>query len=97
MGWCYYDSKNEEKYRGRVIPIICITNEKVFISTNDCVRKSLELYNVKFNASSIHDVCKNKKEHHKHHIFKYIKDLTPEEYIKYDIENKLKKLNMGRS
>ena len=97
MGWCYYNSKYEERYRGKVIPIICITGGQVFVSTNDCVRRSLELYGIKFSANCIHKVCKNKYIHHNSHTFKYIKDLTEEEYIKYDIENKLKELHMERS
>lgn len=95
--WCDYNSKNEMRKNGARNgrasgnSIICITNNQVFSSGYDCSRKSLNLYGIQLSHQMLYYACKNKSSY-KGFIFKYIVDLTPEEYIKYDIENKLKEL-----
>jgi hypothetical protein len=72
--------------------IICLTTKEIFININSAKNK--------YNTSDIGQACKGKlKATGKHPVtgellqWKYISDLTKEEYIKYDIENKLKELH----
>lgn len=73
--------------------VICITTGKVFNSANSGGR----YYGLK-TYSDVSYACNGKKnscgklEDGTKLTWKYIEDLTEEEYIKYDIENKLKKL-----
>lgn len=99
LGWCIYNSKDEMKKSGSKqgfssgIPLICKSNGIIFNSLADCERKSEELFGVKLLNGELSAVCLGKKPQYKGYKFEYIKDLTPKEYIKYDIENKLKELN----
>lgn len=96
---CDYDSKiassqahsKSGKESGKLI--ICLTNEMIFDSARDCSRKSNEIFGVDIGWSAICAVCRGVHKHTKGYVFKYICDLTKEEYIKYNIENKLKNNN----
>lgn len=74
-------------------PIVCINNKMIFQSVSELERCSEELFGIKLHQGCISAVCNGKQKAHKGFEFKYIKALTKEEYIKYDIENKLKKLH----
>lgn len=72
-------------------PLICLDDFNVFFSINDCERKSKELYGVTMWHERLGKSCDNGTSYRGHN-FKFVKDLTKDEYIKYDIENKLNKL-----
>lgn len=97
-GWCEYDTTKimkENGYKTSLLknkPIICIENKKIFKSGTYCSNISLDIFGVKLNQSKISQVCLNKMKQTKGFTFKYIADLTPDEYIKFDIENKLKEI-----
>lgn len=99
ISWCDYNPIQVQKDNGRDVgllrsePIICIDTEQIFISSQDCSRKSINTFGTKLGQSNISLVCNGKQDNHKGLKFKKIKDLTKEEYGKYDIENKLKELN----
>lgn len=101
LEWCIYDSKKEKYMSGKISapskfkPTICLNNGMVFESSKDCSEKSLELFGIDIDETCISEVCRGKRKLTKGFSFKHIKDLTQEEYIKYDIENKLKKLHNG--
>ena len=84
-----HNKNRQSNYR----KVICITTGKVFNKIVDGAR----YYNC--NSDSITSCCKGrykscgKLEDGTKLQWKYIGDLTEEEYIKYDIENKLKDLN----
>ena len=93
IGWCYYNAEEESK-KGIANSKIVWSQDKniLFKSISDCERQSLKLFGVKITSASISAVCNNKQIETKGYQFKFISDLTPEEYIKYDIVNKLKEL-----
>lgn len=72
-------------------PIICLDNLLTFRGIRDCCKMSESIFNIKMNENSLCKSLSKGKTYH-NYKFKYIKDLTEEEYIKYDIENKLKEL-----
>jgi very-short-patch-repair endonuclease len=102
-GLCIYKPKEEHLISNRVNAqkykyitskvIICLDDEKIFYSVMDCDRQSEKLYNKHLDFRNISAVCNNKRNHTGNKHFKFISDLTPEEYIKYDIDNKLKELH----
>ena len=73
--------------------VICITTRKVFNSLTEATR----YYNC--SITGINSCCKGRQKSAgklldgTKLIWKYIEELTEEEYIKYDIENKLKELD----
>jgi hypothetical protein len=102
--WEDYIKMNENdifiKLREPLIPkynnykkLICITTNKIF----ETIKNASEYYNC--CSRNISKVCNGtlkhcgKLEDGTKLQWKYIKDLTQEEYIKYDIENKLKELH----
>jgi hypothetical protein len=101
-GWCTYDIENEKKLgnkkaikniiKNSTKPLICIETKDIYISASELDRKSESIFKTKLRQSLIQSVCIGKRKHHKGYTFKYILNLTSEEYIKYDIENKLKEL-----
>ena len=100
LGWCNYNPEKEKHMSGKISALakfkqtICLNNGMIFRSVKECSEKSLKLFGVQIPPSCIGEVCRGEKQKtHKIFIFKYIEDLTLEEYIKYDIENKLKDLN----
>lgn len=99
LGWCKYDSEKEKHMSGKISasakfkPTICLNNGFVFESAKECSEKSLELFGVHIDKTCIGEVCRGKRKLTKGFSFKHISDLTTEEYIKYDIENKLKELH----
>lgn len=72
---------------------LCMTTGKLFSSVSEIERVSEEIFGVKLLNSMLSETCNGKHKSYKGFKFKYIKDLTLEEYIKYDIENKLKELH----
>lgn len=97
VNWCEYNAKEEylkgvRKNKGAK-KVICLNNEVVFMSASSCAEQSLKIFNIRLFQSNISQVCAKRRKSHKGYTFKYIEDLTPEEYIKYDIENKLKELH----
>ncbi|WP_252251326.1 HTH domain-containing protein [Clostridium sp. VAP52] len=99
QGVCNYnpeDIKEIYKYRTEKLskPILCLNNQQVFKSATECSKKSEKIFNINIPAKRISDVCNNKKRYYKGYYFKFIKDLTDEEYIEYNIENELQKLKL---
>jgi len=98
--WIDYNAKEELYNRSYKLgklygkPIICITTGHVFSSSAELERQSKELFGVKLLNGNVIYVCLGKRNHHHNFKFKYIKDLNLEEYIKYDIENKLNNLKI---
>ena len=84
-----HNKKEQYKYK----QVICITTGKIFNKIVDGAR----YYNC--NSDNISSCCVGKRKtcgklkDGTKLVWKYINDLTDEEYIKYDIENKLNKLN----
>lgn len=74
-------------------PILCLNNMMIFENARDCCRQSFNLFKVEIGWSAICSVCRGSHNQTKGYKFRYISDLTQEEYIKYDIANKLKELN----
>jgi hypothetical protein len=102
LGWCDYNGKEEHLRSNKInsmntkkicsIPLICLDNREVFGSATSCSKSSIAILGISISQTSISNSCKNKSKT-KGYQFKYISDLTSEEYIKYDIENKLKELH----
>ncbi|NRU52536.1 NUMOD3 domain-containing DNA-binding protein [Clostridium beijerinckii] len=107
MHWAYYEEylnmtkedieqiyikEKESKISKNTKSLICTTTNKLFKS----IKEARAFYNC---DSHICDCCNNKRkycgrlEDGTKLEWKYISDLTPEEYIKYDIENKLNELH----
>ena len=90
--WCDYDPKEELRKSAikngklKFRPVICLDNGKSFESAMDCVRQSENVFGIKLNNSKICVVCKGERPHHHQFHFKYIQDLSPEERIKYKID-----------
>jgi hypothetical protein len=78
-------AKNRRK-QNIIKSVISLIDEKLFKSVKDCS----VYYDI--DSRRVSDVCNNKKDQYRGHNFKFVKDLTEDEYIKYDIENKLNKL-----
>lgn len=100
LNWCYYNVE-EEMVKGRKKTsfgkrVSIFTLDGILLGTfqscSELSRKSEGLFGVNLNAGKISLVCIGKRNKHKGYTFKYVDDLTEEEYIKYDIENKLKEL-----
>ena len=100
--WAKYNSKTEKikSLRKRVYTrkkILAMFKDGLFLNIFDSAvyldRVSEDLFGVKLYKSKIGYVCRGGQEKYKGYDFKYIEDLTPLEYIKYDIENKLKELH----
>jgi hypothetical protein len=98
LGWCYYDAKKESlkgnSYSGKLngISVLIIKNTLefyLFNSAHESERESESVLGIKLTHVS--RACKEFKKY-KGVICRYVKDLTPEEYIKYDIKNKLKEI-----
>lgn len=105
LGWCIYNANEERNktsklcgklLRNRISKKVIIFKQNkvlgIFYSGKELERKSLGIFGIKLNQANISESCIKNKEYKKH-TFKYIEDLTPKEYIKYDIENKLKELH----
>lgn len=99
LGWCAYNGQEErnkanlKRIKTNSIPIICINNEKIYKSASFCSRISKQEFGINLIDVGIRYCCYGKQQDTKGYQFKYIKDLTPEEYIKYDIKNKLNELH----
>ena len=96
---CEYNSE-VEKIKGRKKnngsskkQLIILKNDiclKIFPSAIDLEQLSLNEFGIKLSANNIRQVCLREKKSHQGFQFKYIEDLIQEEYVKYNIENKLK-------
>lgn len=103
LNYCNYDANDEkEKIINQNIikmklqklkPTICINNAYLSKSVLDMSTNSQRIFGVILSLSGISRVCRGERIHYKGYKFKYIEDLTPEEYIKYDIKNKLIELH----
>jgi predicted transcriptional regulator len=102
LNWCEYNPKDEQiksairNGRKNNKRLIVVKNNKfygIYYSLSELGRECFNDFGVKMTTSLISQVCNDKQKQHKGYQFKYIEDLTLEEYIKYDIENKLKKLH----
>jgi len=98
-GWCKYDGEMENfKVVSAKRKMIAIFKDKnilsIFESASKLSRQSEKLFGVKLTISSISNACLGKIEQYNGYTFKYTEDFTPQEYLKYDIENKLKELKL---
>jgi hypothetical protein len=102
LGWCYYNFKEEMKKIGsqnggynKKLVIMFKNNIplRIFESIMDIETQSKRLFGINLLIQGIRRACLGKQNQYKGYTFKYIENLTPEEYIKYDIENKLKELH----
>jgi len=98
IGWNDYDG-NLEHIKSALVQVeklkkgvFCIENNLLFESCHDLDRKSEEIFGFKISFQQVSRSCL-KKALYKGYTFKYISDLSLEEYIKYDIENKIKELH----
>ena len=98
LNWCNYDIKNSNKIKSQKCikatrkPVIVLETLQVFSGCNVLMNKSIDMFQKYFSAASISLVCRGKQKSHKGYHFKYISDLTNEEKILYNIEEKLKNL-----
>lgn len=103
LNWCEYcpieelrksSSKNGKLGRKLVIVLKDEIALGVFESKLELERQSKNLFGTKLLSSNMSSVCSGKLKTYKGFSFKLVLDITEEEYIKYDIENKLKQLNI---
>lgn len=89
LGFCDYTTKLSQQINGMKFgkEVIILENGMVFKSTNNLAEVSEKVLGTKLYCSSICKVCNSKQLQHKGFHFKYTKDLTPEELIKYKIIN----------
>lgn len=101
LNWCNYDSKEEMRKNApkngeKTSKLIIIFKDDIllglFKSRSELERQSEKLFGVRLIGSNISHSCKFKNKYKEFH-FKYVSALTKEEYIKYEIKNKLKELN----
>jgi hypothetical protein len=102
LGWCVYNGYEEQlrsnkrnSQKSKILCskiVICIEIEKLFLGTIECSKQIESEIGISISNSGISNSCRNETKV-KGYTFKYIENLTPEEYIKYDIENKLKELH----
>jgi very-short-patch-repair endonuclease/transposase len=98
LGWCSYHGKSERNRSNKINAmkiakkIVCLETEDIFESMLKCAKESEKIFSVKLDRASISRVCNGEYKHTKGFHFKYVSDLTPEERIKYDIDNKLQEL-----
>lgn len=91
IGLCKYNPKEEMKKsimrNGKMPPnkLICLDNGYIFQSTNECLKMSIELFGVKMSKSMLQRACRGVIDSYKGYHFKYVKDLSEEEKIKYGI------------
>ncbi|OSA92819.1 UNVERIFIED_ORG: hypothetical protein B2H93_13410 [Clostridium botulinum] len=78
--------KKKLKEEQKTKPIICLTNGLVISSATKCAKNSKELFGVNLPYPYIYEVCNKKRKDAKGFCFKYVKDLSEEECIKYNIK-----------
>lgn len=95
LGICFYNSKLYHDYCSKIVsmrynsnPIVCLENGLVFNSCSDCKNNDEDIFNTSFNAGTLLKYVRDNKPY-KGYSFKFISDLTEEEYMKYNIEKKL--------
>ena len=103
---CTYNPKEEQRKavsknginNGKLVGVFKENiNLGIFYSLAELERQSEKLFGIKIFKENISKVCRGERKTTGGFHFKFIKDLTSEEYIKYDIQNKLNKLNNGRT
>lgn len=97
VGWCYYNPYEEvcrvnKNIKSGCKELICIENKNVYTSISECSKMSSFDIGINISASLISRVCNNKTLHARGYHFKFISDLTPEEYKIYDVEDKIKEI-----
>lgn len=104
IGWCYYNAEKEVKKKNIIVftklrKMVEVFKDNisqgVFESTIEIERKSLELFGFLIRRARISEICLGKRKSYKGYTFKYISKLTSDEYIKLEIENKLKELELS--
>ena len=86
---CTYNPNDHKRDK----KLLCLDNGFIASSCAEMSRLSTEIFKTLLNSQSISRVCLGGRNTYRGYTFKYIEDLTLEEYIKYDIENKLKELH----
>lgn len=98
LGWCNYDISISKKIgkdkssKAKMKKILSIESGQIFEGCNALSQDSKRIFNVFLQPACISNVCNGKQKHHKGYHFKYVEDLTLEERIKYNIDEKLKEL-----
>lgn len=94
LGWCQYDPKKEMEKgmfvkgipgRYELKPVICLDNGLTFKSISECARKSFICFGCDINRKCISMVCNHKRKHAHGFHFKFISELTNEEYVLFNI------------
>lgn len=93
IGLCNYDKNNSHLKCCK--SVICLETLDVFDSIVNCCIYFEKTFNIMLNKSSVAKCCNNKQKTAMGYTFKFIKDLTEEECIKYDVERKLEELKKG--
>lgn len=107
LRWCNYDPKEESfksssksgKASGKNVMMLFENGDvKIFNSCHEIERLSENMFGIKIYHTYACRVAKGTIKSRKNFTFKYIEDLTPEERIKYNVDEKLKDLEnkMGR-
>lgn len=91
---CTYDSNEAISYGqaynvGNKIPVICLTNGRVFNCMNYARTELNKIQDIHISLRGISDVCQNKKDNYKGLRFKYVKDLTESEIKEYQVYEQL--------
>jgi hypothetical protein len=97
-GWCVYigyeefiknNLRNSEKNKLRNGKSVTIFKDNVylgkFITCKELENKSKQLFGIKLDAKSISAVANGTRKTYMGYVFKYVDNLTLEEYIKYNI------------
>ncbi|XZN14367.1 hypothetical protein ACSW9O_16010 (plasmid) [Clostridium perfringens] len=101
LGWCNYNPKEESlkgssksgKASGKNVMMLFKNGDiKIFNSCHEIERLSEDMFGFKIYHTYACRVAKGTRKSYKDFTFKYVEDLTPEERIKYNIDEKLKEL-----
>lgn len=100
LNWCNYtveiakQEPNKQAIKSTKKQVYCLENSTVYSGVYECSKKLKEDLSLTISGSSISQNCRNESKQAKGLHFKYISDLTPKEYVEYNIENKLQKLEL---
>lgn len=95
LGMCNYNPKKEQSNGAnysnklREKTLICIETQDVFLCAKECADYMSNAYKDSIDRYGITKACNGNRKSYKGWHFKYIKDLTEEEYINYNIKDKL--------
>lgn len=102
LGWCDYDPKKEsfktasKNGKATGYKVIIYKNDMllgIFNSCQELEARSVEMYGEKINHSEISMVSRGIKKQYKGYRFRYVRDLSKDQRIKYDIDKRLKELD----